>query len=419
MKKEAKIKNVVIYSISLLVVIIAFDLFLKPEVFVNLNVFSKLSKKMVISQNISPQRLFVNTWRIVRNSYVDKNLNGQDWKKWRYRYKGKIKTIDDANVAINSMLASLNDPYTKFLPADTFSKQKVILNSKIKGIGILFEKSGNNVVINHVLDNSPAQAANLLPGDKIVGINGQNKSSEIINVMGNDKTDKVQLTIKRKDQLITKELSKKDLHIKTMEYKITPENIAIITLLNIMGEKAVENFRKILVDTNDASALIIDLRNNYGGILANSIQMANYMLDVDMIVGIESRLNGKYQIYSANEKIFKDKPIIILINHNTASAAEILVGALKDNLDAVVIGENSFGKNSIQQVISLHNSSGLLITTDKYILPSGEDIYKKGLTPDIYIKQDSIILPKNDIQLKKAIEILTELMKKEKESVIM
>jgi len=131
----------------------------------------------------------------------------------------------------------------------------------------------------------------------------------------------------------------------------------------------------------------LDLRNNFGGIAANAFETANYMMDSAEIAGIKSGSGRIYHIYSADERIFTKKPVIILINRKTASAAEILAGALKIQENAVLIGENSYGKNSIQQVIPMHNKSGLIITTDKYILPDGSDIYNTGLQPDIYIKQ--------------------------------
>jgi carboxyl-terminal processing protease len=326
------------------------------------------------------------------------------------RYFKHIKTIEDADVAINSMLASLNDPYTKFLKSDLFSKQKIILDAKVTGVGILFNKSDDNIVITHVIDNSPAQAAKVMAGDIIVGINGSDtKNMEVnsaIELIENSKN--VELVLKRNSSIITLNLKKKDIPLKTMGYEITKDNIGIITLANIMGESSVNEFKNILETTNKTKGIIIDLRNNYGGILANAVQMANFMLDVKKIISIESRVNKKYQIYSDNEEIFTPKPVVILINNKTASAAEILAGTLRDNIGAVLVGERSFGKNSIQQVILMQNSTGLLLTTDKYILPNGEDIYHKGLTPDIIIKQKNIVSRKNDIQLQKAIEIINE-----------
>ncbi len=418
MNKEVQQKNIIFYSIFLIITIIILTIFVRPENNININIIHKLLKKITISQNIAPQRLFINAWRITKNSYVDETLNNQDWSKWRIRYIKHIKTIEDANIAINSMLASLNDQYSKFLQSDLFSKQKIIIDSQITGIGVLFNKSGENIVINHIMDNSPAQTADIKPGDVIISINGEKTNGlEIKNVINNIEASgnkEIDITIKRGNILINKKLKRKAIPIKTMEYKITKDNIGIITLENIMGGKAVSDFKNIIIETNNTKGIIIDLRNNYGGVLANAIQMANYMMDQGKIVSIQSRINTKYQIYSDGEKIFKNKPVVILINKNTASAAEILAGTLKDNLNAILIGEKSYGKNSIQQVIPMANSTGLILTTDKYILPAGNDIYRKGLTPDIIIKQDTIFTQRNDKQLREAKKLINELVKNKK-----
>lgn len=409
MNKDIQIKNILFYTTVIFISIVVFYLLLKPEENLRLDFLHNFMKKMTSAQNIAPQRLFISAWRTTKNSYVDNSLNNQEWTRWRNRYTKHIKTLEDANVAINTMLASLNDPYTKFLQSELFSKQKMILDSKITGIGVQFNKSGDDIVINHVLDNSPAQSESIMAGDTIVAVNGKNTSEleleDIVKIIENTKEDSVVLTIKHNDETNTKKLKKRDIPIQTMDYKITEDNIGIITLTNVMGEKAVEDFKNILIATNDTKGIIIDLRNNYGGILANAIEMSNYMLDEEKIVSIESRVNAKYQLYADKEVIFKDKPIVILINNLTASAAEIMAGTLKDNKNAIIIGENSFGKNSIQQIIPLANSTGLILTTDKYILPNGEDIYNKGITPDIEIRNQHK-------QMQKALEIINGMVEK-------
>ncbi len=391
--------------------------FFNPKIYL-VAVSNKLVQKTIANQSIAPDRLFINVWRTVKNSYVDESLNNQDWLRWRIRYVNHIRTMEDANLAINSMLASLNDPYSKFLQSDLFSKQKIVLDSKITGVGILFNQAGDEIVINHILDNSSASSENIMAGDTIVSINGKKASeigvSGITKAIETSKADNIEITIKRDNVLITKKLKKQEIPIPTMDYRISKNNIGIITLSNIMGENAVNNFKEILEKTNNTKGLIIDLRNNYGGILSNAIEMLDLMLDEKKIVGIESRVNTNYQIYTETGKSFIDKPIIILINKNTASAAEIFAGALKDNNNAILIGDNSFGKNSIQQVIPMSNYTGLILTTDKYILPNGEDIYGTGLEPNIKIKQDTIVTAKKDVQFKTAEKLLNELVENNK-----
>ncbi len=406
MNKDINIKKVIFYSVLIIIFIVFADLFLKPDLYFKFDLFDKIFQKITMKQNISPRYLFASVWRIARNSYVDKSLNHQKWVYWKKRYFRQIKTAEDADIAINTMLSSLNDPYTKFLKSSTYSKQKVIVDSKITGVGLLFDRTGDKIVVNHVLDNSPAKTADILEGDTIVSLNGKSADSgdidELIDSVINGKTDKVKIVIKRNDTLIEKELTKDEIYIKTMYYDITKDNIAVISLYNIMGERAVDDFKDIILKTNDTKGLIIDLRNNYGGILANAVQMADFMIDGKKLISIEARDSRKYQIYAESGKIFKDKPVVILINKYTASAAEIFAGILKDDLNAVLVGENSYGKNSIQQIIPLYNQTGLILTTDKYILPNGDDIRKKGLSPDFKLPFSF----KNDEQMKKAVELI-------------
>ena len=423
MSKEIKTKNIIFYSVFGLITVLLLDLFFKPEININMDFIGNGLKKVTSSQNIAPQRLFINAWRIAKNSYIDETLNNQDWMRWRTRYVKHIKTMEDANVAINSMLASLNDPYTKFLQSELFSKQKMILDSKITGVGVLFNKAGDEVVVNHVLDNSSAQEENIMPGDTIVEINGTKTSEleieDIVKTMESGEKGTVEIKIKRNNEIINKTLKRTDIPIETMECKIV-DNIGLITLSNTMGDNAVEEFKQILIDTNDTKGLIIDLRNNYGGILANAVQMVNFMLSEDeTIFSINSRAKANFQIYADKEKVFKDKPVIVLINNLTASAAEIMAGTLKDNLNAVLVGEHSFGKNSIQQVIPLQNATGLILTTDKYILPNGQDINKKGIVPDIEMKQKIAFSIEKDNQIQKAIEIINSVVEnKEDDDII-
>lgn len=417
MNNEIKIKNIIIYLAIIIISFITADIFFNPEINFKTNFFHNLMHKILIYEDIAPQRLFVKAWRITKNEYIDSSLNGQNWAKWRLRYFRHIKTIDDANVAINSMLASLNDPYTKFMKSNSFKKQKIILDSQITGVGILFYKAGEDVIINHVIANSPAQNANIYTGDYIISINGKevkNLETDEIAELINTSKDTVDLVIKRKNEIIKKTLIKKVIPIKTMNYVITKDNIGIIYLSNIMGKRAANDFDGIIKGTNNTNGIIIDLRNNYGGIIANAMQMANLMLTNEMILSIKSRNGDEYQIYADNEKIFKDKPVVILIDRNTASAAEVLAGTLRNNINAILIGEKSFGKSSIQQVIPMQNGTGLIITSNKYILPDGKDINNKGLIPDITVNKKSTKNNSKDIQLQEAVKLIQKIVKNEK-----
>lgn len=411
MNSEAKVKNVLFGLFFIIAVLVLIEVLFKPYEHINFDFLHKFADKTRQAQNIAPHRLFINAWRTAKIEYVDSSMNNQDWYRWRVKYVSQIKTLDDANVAINTMLASLNDPYTKFLQSKSFSEQKIILDSKITGIGVMFNQSGDEIVVNHILDNSPAQTQNIMAGDTIVSIDNldvKNMTLEEIHAyIEGAKEKNIKIAVKRGDEILVKELEKKEIHIDTMNYRITKDNIGIITLSNIMGERAVLDFKNILLKTNSAKGIIIDLRNNYGGILANAVIMADLILEKDKkIVSIESRGVSKFQISADDEAVFVQKPIVILVNKRTASAAEILAGVLKDSAGAVLLGENTYGKNSIQQVIPMTNSSGMIITGAKYILPNGEDIHDVGIAPDFNCA--------NDNSMKEAKKLINELVKKDK-----
>lgn len=417
MEAKIRVKTVILYALISVTIILVINFYFFPAKHIDNTRILKQIDNVIASQNIAPQRLYISVWRNTKNEYVDKTMNGQNWNRWRNKYLKHIKTMEDANIAINTMLISLNDSYSKFLLTDKYLKQKEIIDSKITGIGIMLNKTDDNITVENVLENSPAQKNNILPGDKVLTVNGQEATKvsidEILTSSKDKNNEDIEIKIQRDNQIIEKKIKKEQIPIKTMEYKITKDNIGIITLATIMGEEAIDDFIKIILATNETKGLIIDLRDNYGGVLSNAIEMANYMLDDEEILSINGNRNNKLEIFASNENIFKEKKVVILTNKNTASAAEILAGTLKDNIDAVIIGENTFGKNTIQQIIPMPNNTGLIITTYKYILPSGEDIHNTGIRPNIYYKENRILNKKlhKDLMMEEAVKIINGLVK--------
>jgi carboxyl-terminal processing protease len=292
------------------------------------------------------------------------------------------------------------------LRANLYAKQKQILDSRITGVGLVFNKTDDGIVVNKVLKNSSARENKVMSGDKIVSVNGVDVKNlsvqEIQDIIDKTENDDIKITLKRGEEYSQKELKRREIPVDTMAYKISESNIAEIKLANVLGKNALSDFEKIIKATNNANVIILDLRNNYGGLLSNAVQMADMMLSKKKILDIKSRGKTKYEIFSDEQSIFKEKPIIILVNEKTASAAEILTGALKDNLEVYVVGENTFGKNTIQYIVPMANRTGLVITSDKYILPNGEDISEIGIKPDIKLEKF------NDEDYKKTIDKLVE-----------
>ncbi len=417
MSSEIKIKNVLCFGLFLVFIMLVIDDLMKS---CDIEVHYKIKKcfdKIHQAQTIAPERLYINAWRSAKLEYSDPTMNHQDWNRWRMRYHGKIKNMDDANVAICTMLSSLNDVYTRFLQSNNYKRQKVILESKITGLGLNFNKSDDGIIVNKILRNSPAETEELMPGDKIIKINDKYvvlmSDDEIQSYIEAQNGEEVTLIIKRGWKILKKKLNAKEVPIDTMEYKITKDNIGIIRLRTIMGEKALDDFKSILDKTNETKGIIIDLRNDYGGIMANAVQMADEMFINGCIVNIQSRGKIKYRVFSDENAKFLPKPVVILVNNKTASAAEILAGAIKYNLGAVIMGENTYGKNSIQHIIPLANKTGLIITSEKYILPDGQDIHNKGITPD-YVYNDLKWTKKNDELMQKAEKLINEKVKNTK-----
>ena len=213
MDKKVKIKNIFAAILFVLTVVILFDITFKPYERINFNFIDKFIEKTRQIQNVAPHRLYINAWRIAKLEYVDSSMNDQNWHRWRTRYSGKINTIEDANVAINTMLASLNDTYTKFLKSKSFSEQKIVLDSKITGVGLMLNKSGDGIVVNHILKNSSAQSQQVMPGDVIVSIDGmQTKDMSLDNIhsyIEGTKEKNIKFIVKRGEDLIIKTFIKR------------------------------------------------------------------------------------------------------------------------------------------------------------------------------------------------------------------
>ena len=389
--------------------------FVDPQPAIKENKVETFFKEINEKQNIAPKRLYVNAWRKIKNEYYDVSMNSQDWYKWRYRYLNKIETLEDADVAINTMIASLNDRCSAFLRTEDYKKQKVIMEAQTRGIGAGLKKTADNkVFVNTIVTDSPAAESKALEiGDEVIEVNDvdvHNLSlTAISDLTGLQGKKSVKIKIKRKGKVIEKNIVIENIDIKNMIYFITEDNIAYIKIENFMGDKCIENFKKILYEIGDTNGIIIDLRNNYGGILTNAINIADLMLDENsMIVSLSSRGGYLFNIYAKPHKIFYEKPIVIITNNSTASSAEILAGALRDNLNAKIVGEQTYGKNTIQKIIPLQNMTGLVLTNGKYLLPNGEDIHENGIMPNIIVSNNNKLF---DVQLDSAFDLMNVLIK--------
>ena len=367
----------------------------------------------------SPAEMYDDVWKIVNKKYYDPSNNSQDWARWRYRYENKLKTKEDAYVAIETMLSSLNDPYTRFLDPKEFSEETQSIKGSLKGIGTQIGIRDGELVIIAPLEDSPAERAGLLADDRILEINGE--STKGINIdaaadkIRGEKGTTVTLLIQRKGvpnklySVVRDEIEVKSVSCKPPFETEIPNDIQYIRLSSFISKNAAGEIESILNNSSHVKGYIVDLRSNPGGLLTNAIYISDMLLRGGIIVSTVDRDSYKTTTRARIQQV-TDKPIVVLINKGSASASEILSGALKDNHRATIVGEQSFGKGLVQEINRLSDEAGMNITIQRYLTPSGTDIHKKGITPDVVVElTQENAEAKNDVQLKKAIEILEKM----------
>ena len=386
----------------------------------NPNLLIPNSADLVNHEHVSSQKLFENVWTTVKNNYYDESLNHQTWYRWKEHYRGKIKTDEDAKVAIDSMLASLDDPYSRYMDKSEYNEQNSSIDSKITGIGVNIASISGKIQIINEMDGTPAQASNLQNGDIILDINGKDVNglslSDVANLVRGPENTVVNITIMRDKDKFLKKVMRKEIKIKTVKSSVD-KNIGYIQISSFLGASTPNEFIEAIDRTKDTEGLILDLRGNTGGLLPNAVFIANLFITKGNLVSIVGRDNYRFDIEAENIELEIDKPLIVLVDGSSASASEILSGALKDYKRAKLLGTKTFGKGMVQKIVPLPNETGLNLTIAKYLTPNGADINKKGITPDIEVKLTlEDIKNRNDVQLETAKKILAEMIQQEHET---
>lgn len=405
-----RVKNIVIL-VSLLSILIAFNqLFL--NVFTRANYYFT-TQSFTNQEVVQPQKLYDLTWKAIAKDYFEPSLNHQDWNRWKNRYNGKIKTDADAEVAIDTMIASLNEPYTRFMSKKDFEDLVTSVTSKIFGIGVNIYSNAGKVEIFNVMPSTPADLAQLKQGDIIVSVNGKDTNgmnvSQVATLVRGPENSVVELVILRDGKKIAKKIKRKEIKIKNVKSSIIDNHIGYIQIISFMGGSTPNEFMEALENTKNTDSLIIDLRGNTGGLLDNAVFIANRFINQGEIVEIIYRNGHKKSIEAKSDEKILNKPVVLLVNGASASASEIFSGALKDYKKATIVGRKTFGKGLVQKVVPLPNQTGVNVTVARYLTPNGTDIHKMGIEPDYIVGNEydfNLNGVKKDLQLEKAKEIL-------------
>jgi carboxyl-terminal processing protease len=344
----------------------------------------------------SPKTLVDEVWQIVHSEFVDRGFNHVDWLNQR-QVLLKQDYVDNkaAYTAIRESLKTLGDPYTRFLNPEEFAELTSQTSGELSGIGIrlsLDEKTSELTVVEPIT-NSPADKAGIKTGDRILAIDGKPTSLMSLEQASAEIKGEVGTQINLKISRLGKEafdltLVREQIELPSVDYTLSEAGQTKVGYIKLdeFSSHAAEQMEKAIEDLNQkqVTGFVLDLRGNPGGLLFSSVEIARMWLKEGAIVSTIDRKGGN-QKFSANGKSLTDLPLVILVDRYSASASEILAGALKENGRATIVGTRTYGKGTVQSVHSLSDGSGLAVTIARYYPPSGEDINHKGIAPDISV----------------------------------
>jgi len=349
--------------------------------------------------------------------YKKIDLFSEVLEKINKEYVDEVDQSKSIDAAINGLLQSL-DPYSAYMNPKNFEGMQTETSGKFGGLGIEVGMESGVVKIISPIDNTPAAKAGLKAGDYIVKIDGvqvQGKSlMEAVDLMRGLVGSSIEITVRRRDvkKALIFNITREIIQVQSVKSKLIDGNIGYIRLTSFNENSSKQIKKKInkLKKNNNLKGYILDLRNNPGGLLSQAIKISDFFLENGEIVSTKSRKvleNRKW--FAKKGDITGGKTLLVLINYGSASASEIVAGALKDHKRAIILGENSYGKGSVQSIIPLKNRGAIRLTISKYYLPSGKSISEVGVTPDIEIIEEPVGFKFNsetDNQLNFAIKLL-------------
>jgi carboxyl-terminal processing protease len=376
----------------------------------------------------NPKAVVDEVWQLVNQEFVDRSFNQVEWAKIRQDLlKKDYNSYDQAYREIRKALRLLGDPYTRFLDPQEFEVLTSQTSGELSGVGIRmdFDEQSRQLIVVEPLVNSPAWKAGIRKGDRILQINGKNTSlmsleqasEEIRGAVGTN----VELQISRPSGEVLKlSLTRSQIELPSVSYTMKQENQLNVGYIKLdeFSSHAAEQMKKAIEELSlkEPSAFVLDLRGNPGGLLFASVDIARMWMNTGEIVSTIDSQRG-HRHFSANRTALTDLPLVVLVDKNSASASEILAGALKDNKRATIVGTQTYGKGTVQSLHTLSDGSGLAVTISRYFPPSGININHHGITPDISLElsQDeqlnlqvnpSLIATQSDPQYRRAISFL-------------
>ena len=349
--------------------------------------------------------------------YKKIDLFGEVLEKINKEYVDEINQSESMDSAINGLLQSL-DPYSAYMSPSVYDEMQTETSGEFGGLGIEVGMESGVVKVISPIDDTPASKAGIKAGDYIVKIDDiqvQGKSlTEAVEIMRGPVGSEIKLTVRRigeKKALIFK-IIREIIQIQSVKTDLIDKNIGYIRLTSFNENSGAQIKKKIkeFENNENINAYILDLRNNPGGLLSQAIKISDFFLDNGEIVSTKSRkVSENRRWFAKNGDLINGKKLIVLINYGSASASEIVAGALKDHKRAILLGESSYGKGSVQSIIPLKNKGAIRLTVAKYYLPSGKSISEVGVSPDIEISEktdDFRIKTETDNQLNYAIKLL-------------
>ena len=398
-------KSYQIYRTIMIITLTAFITFLITTIFGYHYISDGNGKLMLLGTDVADEDIetLLQTYREIIDEY----------------YLGEINEEDLKEGAVRGYVEGLGDPYTEYISKEEMEEYMQDTLGNYVGIGIYMTTNTQNghIVVLATMKGSPAETAGLKPGDEIIKVNDEDcttkNSTEVSNKIKGEEGTTVKLEILRDNQTLTFEVKRENIKVNPVEGKVLSDNIGYIKFTSF-DETTAEDFKATYQDLakQNIKSLIIDLRNNGGGLVDQAVDIADYFLEKDKVVLYEVDKNQNEILEVSENDPIINMPVVILTNENTASASEILAGALKDYGKATIVGTTTYGKGVIQEILTFKDGSGLKITTKEYQTPNHNKINKIGIEPDEVVELPDTVENKLDVpeeqdtQLQKAIEIL-------------